>query len=300
MLVALVAAGAMAAGYALALRSSVTNDARGGANEPASEQSAQDLAEGDLPPRGPNEQVGDEVGAPIQLPSRLMDNHHAPLVLSALTRSCLNAPPVTVEVLVTAPGKPHLTKTVTRTADRVHVRLGKGHGAPEWLFTRNPVDIRRVSAQLVNHDERAIMEYDDTALRNSGTAFGWADVVGLGLDAAQLATYSNTAKERNADRLKFNLFETSKPNRGSSQVWWSEEACLPQELITPTPAGLQSSKIVALKHAVDPEVLKPAGVRYPTYTIVEAIDWLEKVHDHAGAKHGSDEDHRHGLAQAED
>ncbi len=58
------------------------------------------------------------------------------------------------------------------------VLISLGPVGPDWLFVRNPVDPRRVSATMIDHRARLLVEYDESELRNAGIARGWADVAG--------------------------------------------------------------------------------------------------------------------------
>ena len=80
---------------------------------------------------------------------------------------------------------------VTRTSDRVHVRLS---ATREWLYVRNPLDPRRVSATLVDHTQRVIISYEESDLRNALGIRGWLDVITLDVDLATLI-------RRDVDRL---------------------------------------------------------------------------------------------------
>ncbi|HEY8145483.1 MAG TPA: hypothetical protein VIG06_22540 [Kofleriaceae bacterium] len=75
-------------------------------------------------------------------------------------------------------GLPVAGRVVTRAGDRVHVSYGTGR--PEWLFVRNPVDGRRVSAIQFDRAARVVVEWDESELRMAGIAEGWDDVARLG------------------------------------------------------------------------------------------------------------------------
>lgn len=65
--------------------------------------------------------------------------------------------------------------TVVRTATRVLIRAD----AREWLFERNPVDVRRVSATIAEHNYKTIVSYEESDVRNLLGINGWADVLDL-------------------------------------------------------------------------------------------------------------------------
>lgn len=66
---------------------------------------------------------------------------------------------------------------VSRTSERVHLALPDGN---EWLFARNAIDPRRASGVLVHHERRALIEHEESDLRNWLGIRGWADVLALG------------------------------------------------------------------------------------------------------------------------
>ena len=79
-------------------------------------------------------------------------------------------------------GLPAAGRVVTRAGDRVHVSFEPGR--PEWLFARNPVDRRRVSAIQFDRAARVIVEWDESELRMAGIAEGWDDIARLGGEEA--------------------------------------------------------------------------------------------------------------------
>jgi len=52
-------------------------------------------------------------------------------------------------------------RRISRTTDRIHVAENDGR---EWLFERNTIDPRRASGAFVDHRERLIVVYDESAL----------------------------------------------------------------------------------------------------------------------------------------
>lgn len=69
------------------------------------------------------------------------------------------------------------TRIVSRTKDRVHLAMPARK--QEWLFIRNPVDGRRVSGILIDHNHKVRIDYPEVDLRIEGVARGWADVIAV-------------------------------------------------------------------------------------------------------------------------
>jgi hypothetical protein len=66
----------------------------------------------------------------------------------------------------------------------------------EWLFQRNSVDSRRVSATITEHPEKAVVEYAESDVRNLLGINGWAEVLKLtstDADKAGITIVSATA-----------------------------------------------------------------------------------------------------------
>lgn len=73
-------------------------------------------------------------------------------------------------------GPPAAAQRVTQTVDRVHVQVSPTR---EWLYTRNPVDPRRVSGVMIDHAARVLVDFEESDLRNAFGIRGWLDVVTL-------------------------------------------------------------------------------------------------------------------------
>ena len=50
-------------------------------------------------------------------------------------------------------------------------------GQREWLFERNRIDTRRVTASVVEHAEKTIVLYGESDVRNLLGLNGWAEVL---------------------------------------------------------------------------------------------------------------------------
>ena len=62
---------------------------------------------------------------------------------------------------------------VLRTRDRILVKTDQR----EWLFERNPVDPRRVTAKVVDHAGKLVVGYEESDVRNLLGLNGWAEVL---------------------------------------------------------------------------------------------------------------------------
>jgi hypothetical protein len=194
--------------------------------------------------------------------------------------SALRAPPdVTLELETTrvgAGGSVTRHQDVARSADHLHIRLAEE--GLEWLFVRNPLDERRVSATLVDHRQRAIIEYAESELRTGGIARGWADVVCLGVGTDTLQQLEPTGRSLN--RFGFDFSELSVAAGESSplqEVWWSAEAALPLR-VSRAGAG-QRAEVRALRPGVDRERFAEPRQRFSAYLLMDVADYREKHHD---------------------
>lgn len=68
-------------------------------------------------------------------------------------------------------------RVVSRTKNRVHLAMPDRN--QEWLFIRNPVDPRRVSGILIDHNHKVRIDYPESDLRIEGVARGWADIIAI-------------------------------------------------------------------------------------------------------------------------
>lgn len=203
------------------------------------------------------------------------------LSLPSLPAGCAQPPEYTAEVRTTVEGAPGAAqrKRISRAAHVVHVRLGDAPLAPEWVFFQNRVDPRRVQGTLIDHAQRVLLEHDDSALRNSGIAASWAEVVSLGLAPAALAALvpvkTRPASYAGLDFIRYSVHAKASP---AAEVLWNHSSCLPLRItIASSPA--RSSELVALAKGIDRELLQDPRRRFPDYRVVDAIDWLEQHHE---------------------
>jgi hypothetical protein len=163
---------------------------------------------------------------------------------------------------------------VARGAHRVHVRVVEA--GVEWLFIQNPLDARRVSARLVNHRRRTIIDYDESELRMNGIARGWSDVVGLGVDLSALQALELTGRTQR--RFGFAFVEwRSAAGAPSREVWWSDEAAVPLHV-----AGIRAESVVeitSLRLGVERQRLIEPRERFAGYSVMDVADYREEHHD---------------------
>lgn len=169
-------------------------------------------------------------------------------------------------------------KTVTRAADRVHVALSEQ--GMEWLFVRNPVDVRRVSASRVDHGRRTIVEYDESELRSTGLARGWADVVSLGVPPEALQALRPTGRKATLAGFEFSERLPAEDGEGDvRELWWSDEASAPLRVAQ----ARNGSYIVvtSLGASVDAALLLDPRRRFPAYVVMDIADFREAHHEPA-------------------
>jgi hypothetical protein len=237
-------------------------------------------ASGAAPAAGSTLATGADDGeaTPFALPARRSEPVRAaePLALPLALRSPID---VTLELETTLPragGDVIRHEDVARSAAHIHARLVQERA--EWLFVRNPLDERRVSATLVDHRQRAIIEYPESELRMSGIARGWADVAYLGIGIEALERLQPTGRTLN--RFGFDFVELGARGQGpgaASEVWWSEALALPLTVSR----GSQAPSVVVrtLRRGVDSERFTQPRARFSGYALMDAADYREKHHE---------------------
>jgi len=75
-------------------------------------------------------------------------------------------------------------KTIVRTVDRIVVSGPEG----DWVFQRNVLDHRRVSATHVDHAAQVLVTYEESDLLMALGIRGWADVLTFGSGPSELAS----------------------------------------------------------------------------------------------------------------
>jgi hypothetical protein len=163
---------------------------------------------------------------------------------------------------------------VARGIDRVHIRVVGG--SSEWLFVRNPLDPRRVSARRVEHLGRVIIEYDESELAMSGIARGWADVASFGVRLDELQRLSRTG--RSERHFGFEFVEWRSPTEAVDEaVWWSDEAALPW--LVSGGARRTVLQVSSLQRGVDRARLQEPLARFTGYRVMDVADYREKHHE---------------------
>lgn len=204
---------------------------------------------------------------------------------------------VTAEVRI-RDAKGHLVqrKTFTRSAERVHVQVGDG--GPEWLFVRNPHDRQRVSAIMVEHRRRTLVEYSESELRIVGLGRGWADVASLGVEPEVLGALERTGSSKTYAGHRFEVLRAAADTKSPvKELWWSSELALPQRLVMEGARGARIVELVSLRRGADEGLLKDPSQRFPRYRVMDVADFREKHHEHGeheGHQRGEHEGHQHG------
>ena len=214
----------------------------------------------------------------LRMPARRNNQKiHGALSLPALPAKADAVPPITVEYELSAKaadGQP-LVKVVTRSRDRIHLSIrGDSH---EWLFRRNKVDRRRISAELIDHARGLILTHHESELREAGIARGWADVFALGVDLTALSEQRAGAELRTLDGYSFRAYP-----RGSGSLWLSDELLLPLEVEMNTPAGPLAARARRIAAGVDESLLREPTERFPDYKVMDLVDFREEHHAEAG------------------
>lgn len=197
---------------------------------------------------------------------------------SALPDEAETIAPSTIELETTGGGLALTVHTVTRTADRMHIRIDADR---EWLYLRNPTDPRRVSALFVEHSSKAIVHYEDSELRNTLGIPGWLDVLALGFDPTALEQMTRTADVRTAFGLTFRRYAASRSDHPVADAWWSTDELLPLSVTSRSSSRAQpmSVTIRQIRSDVDRRLLESPANRFPQYRQVDLPDWLEGLHE---------------------
>lgn len=221
-------------------------------------------------PATTGEREDDDLTVPVMPARRLVAA--APTAPPPLPPGADRVSPLTLELrLTTGAGKRAHTRgqTVTRAFDRVHVATATG---VEWLFERNPVDPRRVSASAVHHAEKAIVVYSESELRMALGIPGWAHVLTMGVDAPSV-TETASRQARTMAGMQFTR-TTGAGAGGPGRLWWNADQLLPLEYGAAD--GSTSLAVVRITAGADPTRLAAPEARFPGYRVVALADWLEE------------------------
>jgi hypothetical protein len=211
----------------------------------------------------------------IELPRRISRRPPPPAAPPELPARASELPPATFEWVVVWEGpdgaRGSTTQSVVRTAERM-LMVADG-GASEWLFERNPVDTRRVSGYLVDHDRRRVLLHDDSDLRNRLGLRGWSDVLTLGFDPGALADLRATGEVRSAGGLAFERYVGPQPEApGVVEVWWSDRLLAPLLLKVSDGGVLRTSRLERLDAHVQAAALADPRQRFPRYELLDVAD----------------------------
>jgi hypothetical protein len=183
--------------------------------------------------------------------------------------------PMTLQVVTTQTPRQgpvrETRQTIARTATRIHTR---GDDGREWLFEQNPVDPRRVSAHLIDHGQRTIVEHEESDLRNMVGVTGWADVLLLGFDASALDWLQPTGATRTIEGIPFVQLAGTKDG-SVVEVWWNREELLPAEFVFRGQTGASRVAVAQARAGVDLQLLESPASRFPKYRVVDLSNWLE-------------------------
>jgi hypothetical protein len=169
------------------------------------------------------------------------------------------------------------TQHVTRTVDRAHLRLAGT--AKEWLFEQNPVDRRRVSGYLVDHQSKQILTYQESDLRNEQQLRGWADVLLMRFDLAALARLRRTHEREVLFGNTFTRYIAQDQSKeGVIEVWWSDAVLLPVRLKVRQRGVLISSVINQLRPAETLTALADPRTVFDQYQVLDVTDSRERRH----------------------
>lgn len=175
-----------------------------------------------------------------------------------LPAGALSVKPATVEIAIrrgpASRTQQVVRQTVSRTSERIHLTANDGR---EWLFERNPIDPRRVSASLIEHASQAIVLYEETDLRMALGIRGWADVLALGFDTQVLGRYERKQDVRTIGGIRFARY-ASDATGGAADVWWSEDQALPSTSRSSVTRGSAESRW----NAWGPELTRSASARH--------------------------------------
>lgn len=181
---------------------------------------------------------------------------------------------------VTAEGRRRSVQRVTRTTDRIHLLM---EGTPkEWLLERNPVDRRRVSGYLIDHQSRQILAHQETDLRGEQHLRGWADAVMMRFDPSALPALQRTSHTDVVFGATFTRHVA--PDRagdGVLDVWWSDALLLPLRLTIRERGVIVTSAVDAIQRAEHPEtvaVLSDPRARFSNYEVLDVSDSRERRH----------------------
>jgi hypothetical protein len=198
-----------------------------------------------------------------------------PMAPPDLPAAAASVPPLTLDIAIqrTSPdgSRSTIRQTCSRTADRIHMRSG----AREWFFARNVVDVRRVSALLVDHARRTIVHYEESDVRNLLGLTGWADLLAMGADVAGLSRLTPTGRVRVTSGVSFRQYSAPNDDRGLPEIWWNEALVLPGAMVLRDATGVTRFSVERVRQGVDATLLDAPAARFPGYKAIDVAEWLE-------------------------
>ena len=147
-------------------------------------------------------------------------------------------------------------------------------GRQEWLFEQNPVDPRRVSAWLIDHDTHVIVLHEESDVRNALGLNGWANVLTLRIRfrGAGRPQVDGEVSRHRRQPLPALAAPDTKP--GIADAWWNEELLLAGAFVLRDPARTRVT-IETLRPGVDAQLLRAPALRFKSYKVVDRAEWLE-------------------------
>jgi len=218
--------------------------------------------------------------ARFELPARVSHSKLNQAEIPELPKEAMRLPDLTLEFRqiqsgVDIAGSPEVVHVLTRSRNRAHSLLTGGVNR-EWLFLRNPVDPRRVSGSLFNHAERAIVDYFESDLRNSGVARGWLDVLSPAVDPRLLAKFTQTSETAELSGVLFRKLVPKEDRQdGILEVWWNSELLVPLRVTRRAAGVTQTYELTKLTRGVESDLLADPQVRFPRYATVDVADFAD-------------------------
>jgi hypothetical protein len=165
-----------------------------------------------------------------------------------------------------------LRQSVSRTRDRIHVAA---IGGREWLFVRNPVDPRRVSGMLIDHDSRTIVVHEESDLRSRLGIDGWAEALLLGLDPEAVRGLQAAPQTRTIAGARFTRHSAAQGASTVGDVWWNDDLLLPGAFEFKDPFGTTRVTIERIVRGVKDGNLEMPASRFPSYKVMDLAESLE-------------------------
>ena len=176
----------------------------------------------------------------------------------------------------------HSSLVFNRSDKRVQVEYKDRE--QEWLFVRNPVDNRRVSAFLIDHNEHAILDYPQSDLLDTKVVNGWAEVMALGLPLDLFKKMHATGKSRVLNGIVFKQYlkaNSARLHTGAPlEIWWSEKYFLPLKIVRKSEKSQWIQELTQVRFKVDRKVFKSPLERFANYTFLDNADWSDCDHHH--------------------